>query len=227
MPLSANSKFSLSSTWASPSFDGYNLPNERVVTDKGFKASWNFNRANLPFGTVLQQGSFNKANLAFGVSMLQPADQYSKTMRSAKYAILIIGLSFALFFLVEILQSKPFHPVQYVLVGLALVIFYTLLLSISEYILFDNAYLIAASATVSLIALYARSHFNSWSTAGIFASVLAALYGFIFVLIRLEDTALVVGSIGLFIVLALVMYASRKINWYGNAGSLEMKTQQT
>ena len=100
------------------------------------------------------------------------------------------------------------------LVGLALVIFYTLLLSISEYILFDYAYLIAAFATISLITLYAKSHFKTWKSAAIFSSLLSALYGFIFILIRLEDTALLVGSIGLFIILALVMYGSRKINWY-------------
>ena len=105
---------------------------------------------------------------------------------------------------------------QYVLVGLALVIFYTLLLSFSEYILFDYAYLIAALATVLLISIYVKSHFKNWKTAGIFFCMLSGLYGFIFILIRLEDTALIVGSIGLFVILAVVMFASRKINWYGN-----------
>ena len=137
-------------------------------------------------------------------------------MRSVKYAILFIGLTFAFFFIIELMQKKPFHPVQYVLVGLALVIFYTLLLSISEYILFDNAYLIAALATIVLISIYAQGHFKSWKTAGIFFTLLSCLYGFIFILIRLEDTALLVGTIGLFLVLALVMFASRKINWYGS-----------
>jgi inner membrane protein len=113
------------------------------------------------------------------------------------------------------MQQRPVHPVQYVLVGLALVIFYTLLLSISEFIAFDLAYAIAATATVLLIALYAKGHFQRWGVAALFAGVLGGLYGFIFILIRLEDTALLVGSIGLFLVLALVMYASRKINWYG------------
>ncbi|MEO7522769.1 MAG: cell envelope integrity protein CreD [Ferruginibacter sp.] len=244
MPLSANSKFSLSSDWPNPSFDGNSLPIEREVNEKGFSAKWNFNQANLPFPAVIRQasiaqgpsgptveiarpsdqydktavttqGAVVKSALAFGVSMVQPADQYDKTMRSVKYAILFIGLTFALFFIVEIMQRKPFHPVQYVLVGLALVIFYTLLLSISEYLFFDYAYLIAASATVLVISLYARSHFNTWKATGVFFTTLGLLYSFIFVLIRLEDTALLVGSIGLFIVLALVMYASRKVNWYG------------
>ncbi len=213
-PMAGNSSFTISSTWGNPSFDGNNLPSERKVDANGFTAKWNFNKANLPFSTVVKDFNYDKNTLAFGVSMLQPADQYAKTMRSVKYAILFIGLTFALFFIIELMQKKPVHPVQYVLVGLALVIFYTLLLSISEFVLFDFAYAIAATATILLITMYAKGHFKKSSTAAIFASVLIGLYGFIFILIRLEDTALLVGSIGLFIVLALVMYASRKINWY-------------
>ncbi len=214
VPLSGNSNFKVSSTWVNPSFDGNSLPTERIVNEKGFSAKWIFNKANLPFGTILKEAGLNKNSFAFGVNMVQPADQYAKTMRSAKYAILFIGLTFALFFIIELIQKKPVHPVQYALVGLALVIFFTLLLSISEFILFDYAYWVAAAATIALITLYAKSHFQNWKTASVFAGVLTALYGFIFILIRLEDTALLVGSIGLFIVLALVMYATRKLNWY-------------
>jgi inner membrane protein len=216
LPLAANSEFNIHSAWENPSFDGNSIPNSRSVNQKGFTATWHFNQANLPFSTVIQEGTLKDTLSSFGVSMLQPADQYGKTMRSIKYAILFIGLTFALFFIVELMQQKPFHPVQYVLVGLALIIFYTLLLSISEFVRFDLAYLVAATATVTLIALYAKSHFQSWKTASLFALVLGALYGFIFILIGLEDTALLVGSIGLFVVLALVMYASRKVNWYGH-----------
>ncbi len=216
VPLAGNSTFSLTSTWADPKFDGSNLPASRNVGAQGFAAKWNFNKANLPFGTTIKDFDFKKEPFAFGVTMVQPADQYAKTMRSVKYAILFIGLTFALFFIIELLQKNPVHPVQYVLVGLALVIFFTLLLSISEFILFDFAYLIAAAATILLITMYAKSHFKSIKTALVFATVLSCLYSFIFVLIRLEDTALLVGSIGLFIVLAIVMYASRKIQWYGN-----------
>lgn len=216
IPLSGNSSYTLHSIWPNPSFDGNTLPKQRTVTDKGFTAKWYFNAANLPFDNIVKEFDFDKANIAFGVSMLQPADQYAKTMRSVKYAILVIGLSFCLFFIIELMQKKPLHPIQYILVGIALVIFYTLLLSISEFILFNYAYGIASFGTILLITLYAKSHFNSLKTAALFATVLMALYGFIFVLIQLEDTALLVGSIGLFIVLALVMYASRKINWYGS-----------
>jgi len=216
VPLAGNSSFSLTSIWADPKFDGSNLPASRNVSPQGFSAKWNFNKANLPFGTAIKDFDFKKEPFAFGVTMVQPADQYAKTMRSVKYAILFIGLTFALFFIIELMQKNPVHPVQYVLVGLALVIFFTLLLSISEFILFDFAYLIAAAATILLITMYAKSHFRSIKTALVFATVLSCLYSFIFVLIRLEDTALLVGSIGLFIVLAIVMYASRKIQWYGN-----------
>ena len=224
IPMSASSTFLLNSAWPSPSFDGDMLPNERQISDSGFNAKWNFNQANLPFATVMKENTVQEKKMAFGVSLVQPADQYNKTMRSVKYAILFIGLTFAFFFIIELMQKKPFHPVQYVLVGLALVIFYTLLLSISEYILFDYAYLVAALATILLITFYAKGHFNSWKTAGIFFVLLSCLYGFIFILIRLEDTALLVGSIGLFLVLAMVMFVSRKINWYGNMPQVAMET---
>ena len=214
IPLAGNSTFELNSTWADPKFDGNNLPANRTVTPQGFTAKWNFNKANLPFGTSIKDFDFKKEPFAFGVTMVQPADQYAKTQRSVKYAILFIGLTFALFFIIELMQKNPIHPIQYVLIGLALVIFFTLLLSISEFLMFDYAYLIAAAATILLITAYAKAHFKSYKTAAVFGTVLSCLYSFIFVLIRLEDTALLVGSIGLFIVLAIVMFASRKINWY-------------
>ena len=151
--------------------------------------------------------------------MVQPADAYSKTDRSIKYAILFIGLTFSLFFIIELMQKKSLHPVQYVLIGLALVIFYTLLLSFSEFVAFDFSYLIASLATILLISFYAYSHFKSVKTAFVFGGVLSMLYGFTFVLIRLEDAALLLGSVGLFLILALAMYASRKINWYGDDAS--------
>ncbi|MCU0321981.1 MAG: cell envelope integrity protein CreD [Chitinophagaceae bacterium] len=139
---------------------------------------------------------------------------YEKSMRTTKYAILVIGLTFAVFFLIELLHKRPVHPIQYVLVGFALAIFYLLVLSIGEYILFDYAYIIASLATISLITLYVKSHFNSWNASAALGGVLTALYGFILVLISLENTALIIGSIALFIVLAVVMYVTRNIDWY-------------
>ena len=227
LPLAANSKFVLSSTWADPSFDGNALPAERTVKDSGFVSAWNFSRANLAFGSVIKEGMLKTANMSFGVSLLQPSDQYNKTMRSVKYAVLIIGLSFALFFIIEIMQKKPMHPVQYLLAGLAMVIFYALLLSISEFILFDYAYLIASAATVLLISFYTKAHFKNSGPALVLGSLLSALYGFVFILISLEDTALLVGSIGLFVILALVMYVSRKINWYGEKNNNAVPVNDT
>jgi inner membrane protein len=215
VPLGGNSTYALQSSWPAPSFDGNSLPTTRKIKDSGFNASWQFNKANLPFGTLLRSPKLKASELAFGVTMVQPADQYAKSERAVKYAILIIGLTFSLFFIIEIMQKKPVHPVQYILVGIALVIFYTLLLSFSEFILFDWAYAAAALATITLISFYVKSHFGNWRTAGIFTLVLTLLYIFIFVLVRLEDTALLVGSIGLFFILAIAMYLSRKIDWYG------------
>jgi inner membrane protein len=220
IPMAGNSNFSIQSTWPNPSFDGNYLPGNRVVRDSGFQANWSFNKANLPFGTTLREEGFESDSFAFGITMVQPADQYAKTERSVKYAILFIGLTFSLFFIIELMQKNPVHPVQYVLIGVALCIFYTLLLSISEFMVFDLAYLIAATATILLITLYAKGHFRSWKTASIFGLVLSSLYAFTFVLVRLEDTALLIGSIGLFIVLALAMYASKNVNWYGRKYSM-------
>lgn len=216
LPFAGDSKYDIQSDWPSPSFDGNILPSSNSVSDSGFNATWHINKANLPFGTVLRNFSFDSESIAFGVTLLQPTDAYAKTDRSVKYAILFIGLTFSIFFIIEIMQKKPVHVVQYILIGLALVIFYTLLLSLSEYLKFDIAYWIAALATIILISFYAHSHFKSAKTAAIFFSVLSLLYAFIFVLIRLEDSALLIGSIGLFAILAMAMYASRKVNWYGS-----------
>ena len=215
LPLSGNSVYEIESTLPNPSFDGSVLPDDRKITDSGFSAQWKFNKANLPFGTVLKEGSTIDPDFNFGITLLQPADQYAKTERCVKYAILFIGLTFGLFFIVEITQKKPVHPLQYILIGLALVIFYTLLLSFSEFIHFDMAYLVAALSVITMVTLYAKQLFGNWRSAILAGGILTMQYAFIFVLIRLEDTALLVGSIGLFIVLGLVMYASRKIDWYG------------
>jgi inner membrane protein len=110
VPLAGNSQFSLRSNWNSPSFDGNTLPAERNLNSNGFDANWSFNKANLPFNTILENFNFKKEDYAFGVSLLQPTDQYAKTLRCVKYALLFIGLTFSLFFIVEIMQKKPFHP---------------------------------------------------------------------------------------------------------------------
>jgi inner membrane protein len=216
LPASDNSQFDISSSWPNPSFDGSSLPKERTVTKDGFTAKWSFNKANMPLLGQLANTDVNRESLAFGVSMVQPADQYAKTNRSVKYAVLFIGLTFAMFFIIELMQKKQVHPVQYILVGVALAIFYTLLLSIGEFTGFNIAYAIAAAATVLLIGSYTKSMFSSIKTSVLLSAFLGALYGFIYVLIQLEDTALLAGSIGLFVLLAIAMHFSKKINWYAN-----------
>lgn len=224
LPLAGNSTFNIKSSWHSPSFSGSVLPDTRTVSDSGFTAEWKFNKANLPFGTVMSTD--NKPldlDINFGITLLQPTDQYAKTERCAKYAILFIGLTFGLFFIVEITRKKPVHPIQYILIGIALAIFYTLLLSISEFVHFDVAYLISSVAVVTMISLYSRQLFRNNQSSLLTGGILTLLYSFIFVLIRLEDTALLVGSIGLFIVLGIVMYSSRKIDWYGTGNVDKVK----
>ncbi len=213
-PVGKTTQVSLHSTWADPTFDGNFLPSEKTITPEGFTASWKVQHLNRNYPQSWKEGRYNIDESAFWVGLLQPVDSYAKTMRSVKYAILFIALTFALYFFVEILQKRAIHPVQYILVGMALSIFYTLLLSISEYLRFNAAYAIAAAATIILITLYTKSLFTTWKVAMLFGGLLSMLYGFIFILIQLQDSALIFGSIGLFVLLAIIMYYSRKIEWY-------------
>ena len=217
IPLGKMTETHLSSSWKNPSFTGNFIPNNPAeISEKGFKADWKILHLNLKFPQIWKGVTYNVDEAAYGVTLLQSTDSYAKTERSIKYAVLFIGLTFALYFFIEILQKKKVHPLQYVLVGLALSIFYTLLLSISEYLDFNWAYLISSVAIIILISLYTASAFKRWKIACIFCAVLSVLYGFIFILIQLQDGALLFGSIGLFILLAAVMYYSRKIDWYRN-----------
>jgi inner membrane protein len=134
-------------------------------------------------------------------------------MRSAKYALMFIVLTFVVFFFVEVLTKKRIHPIQYLLVGIALILFYSLLLSISEQLNFAIAYLIASVATIALITVYAHSIFKNKTQTGILALILSILYVFLYIILQLEDVALLIGSIGLFIILAIIMFISKKINW--------------
>ncbi|MES2703550.1 MAG: cell envelope integrity protein CreD [Bacteroidota bacterium] len=214
-PVGKTTDVTLSANWKDPAFDGQYLPSTSTVTDKNFTASWKILPLSRSFPQAWRENGKNLAESAFGVRLIQPVDGYAKTFRSVKYAILFIALTFVCFFFLEIMQKRQVHPLQYLLVGFALIIFYTLLLSISEYAGFNIAYLIASLATVSLITLYASSIFKSGKTALGFGISLAGLYGYIFILIQSEDYALLFGSIGLFIIIAIIMYYSRKIDWYG------------
>lgn len=214
LPLGKSTQVEVKAPWPHPSFVGNTLPNHQIDS-KQFTASWKVFEINRAFA---QQWTGEQApdlsNSEFGVTLLQPLDNYAKTSRTIKYAILVIMLTFVIYFFIEVLQRKQVHVVQYVLIGFALCVFYTLLLAISEYTTYMTAYVIAGSATITLISLYTKSVFGSWRMAGLFSMFMTSLYGFIYMLIQLQDGALLAGSIGLFLILAAIMYVSRKIEWY-------------
>ena len=153
---------------------------------------------------------------AFGVKFLMPVDQYQKTFRTAKYAILVILLTFISLLFTELLSKIKVHLLQYVLIGAAMIIFYALLLSLSEQLGFNLAYFIASIATVGLIGLFIQSLLKSRKTAVLFAGILGLLYSFIFIIIQLQDMALLVGSVGLFLIIAALMYLSQKVSFDKN-----------
>lgn len=215
IPLGRETNLQLTSNWANPSFQGAFLPDEREVSESGFSANWKVLHLNRNYPQQwLGSASPSVKNSAFGVELLIPVDQYQKTTRSIKYAIMLIALTFLIFFFVEVLNKKRIHPIQYILVGLALCIFYLLLLSISEHLNFNQAYIISSIATILLITAYAKSVFKNNKLTLLQSLILVILYGFMYIIIQLEDYALIIGSIGLFVVLAIVMYISRKIDWY-------------
>lgn len=222
-PVGKSTNVNIASAWPHPSFDGNFSPSNSNTTDAGFTADWKIQHLNRSYPQSWKDSKYDIKDSTLDIKLLQPIDSYAQTERSVKYAVLFIALTFGLYFFVEIKQKKKVHPIQYVLVGLALCIFYTLLLSISEYLHFNDAYIIASSATITLITLYTKSLFAEWKVALLFGSLLTLLYGFIFVLIQLQDKALLFGSIGLFVVLAIIMYYSRKIQWYGT-GQKELGT---
>lgn len=223
-PVGKETNVKMTSKWDSPSFSGAFLPDTRTVSDTGFAANWNILNLNRNFPQQWANTTYKIADASFGVNLLLPVDNYQQSMRSVKYAILFIALTFMIFFFVEVLNKRKIHPFQYILVGIALVIFYTLLVSISEYLRFSVAYWLSSGATVALIGLYTWAIFDVKKLAALVASTLTVLYGFIYVLLQLEDKALLVGSIGLFCVLALIMYYSRKIDWY-SIGSEEAEAE--
>jgi inner membrane protein len=216
IPVGKETYAGMSSPWDAPSFVGSFLPGNRTVNKDGFNASWkilHFNR-NYPQQWTGQEQSFAKSE--FGVYFLVPMDHYLKSLRSSKYSILVIALTFLVFFLVEIMMKQRIHPIQYVLVGLSLSLFYALLLSISEQVGFDLAYMISSIMIILLIYLYSRTIVKNARAALMMLGFLVLNYGFIYVIIQLEEYSLLVGSIGLFIALSITMFVTRKINWYGS-----------
>jgi inner membrane protein len=214
IPTGKTTDVKLKGPWASPSFNGEFLPVNRTVNNEGFMAEWRVLHYNRPFAQEWTGTEQELSGSAFGTELLIPVDQYQKSTRTAKYGVLIILLTFVSLFLVEIVKKIRIHAFQYLLVGVALVIYYTLLLSLSEHMHYNIAYLIASTATVLLVSLYSVSFLKNSGLVTFFSAVLVFVYGFIFVIIQLEDYSLLLGSIGLFTVLALIMYFSRNIKWY-------------
>ena len=214
-PVGKETTLHLESSWDTPSFGGAYLPDKREITSSGFSADWKVLHLNRNYPQQWLNAAYTVEGSSFGVTLYLPVDQYTKTDRSLKYAILIIALTFLIFFFLELLNKNSIHPLQYILIGFALSIFYTLLLSISEHLTFNLAYLISGIMTIGLITWYSRNILRDKKLAYLIAGNLVILYGFIFVILQLEDYALLIGSLGLFVILAIVMFFSRKIDWKG------------
>jgi len=203
--------------WPNPSFDGGFLPNKHTITAQGFSSEWS-----VPWiarGIPAEGPSYSVAGLdttALGVSFAELADPYQSVTRSLKYVLLFLGLLFLSYFIFEVTTGKRVHPAQYVLVGMAQIIFYLLLLSFAERIGFDFSFLLAGTATVILLSANAGWIFDSRLQGVRALGCFSLLYSLIYVLLRLEDEALMVGAIASFLAVAAAMYFTRKIDWYGS-----------
>jgi inner membrane protein len=213
-PLAEETVIKLQSEWPHPSFFGAFLPREHEITDNGFEAEWRVLHFNRNYPQSWSDNAYNIRPSIFGVELFMPANQYQKTTRTAKYAIMFIGLTFLAYFIIELLNKKRLHPVQYLLVGFAITVFYTLLLSLSEHIGFDFAYLLAALVILGLITAYTWAIMREIKLVVVVASILTMSYVYMYIVLQAEDFALLLGSIGMLSTLAAVMYLTRKIDWY-------------
>ncbi|MCF7569486.1 cell envelope integrity protein CreD [Sabulilitoribacter arenilitoris] len=215
IPIGKTTTMKIESNWADPSFMGNYLPNDETkeITTNGFKADWKVLHINRAFSQLHLNKIPDLNQFAFGTKFMVMVDEYQKSERSAKYGFLVIGLTFLIFFLIQTMSKISIHPFQYLMIGLALTMFYTLLVSISEHSNFLKAYLIAGISVIILITLYSKSILKTFKFPIFIGLSLSALYTFIYVIIQLENYALLVGSIGLFLILAIVMFVSRKIDW--------------
>lgn len=216
-PFGRETDIELTSDWSDPSFKGNWLPTSHTVNKEGFKAKWSipFLGRNYPqqWTTGAKfSGAIDSSH--FGVKFLVPIDNYRMGHRSVKYAVLFVVLSFVTLWLFEILSGIRIHPIQYLLLGAGMCVFYLLELSLAEHIGFVTAYIIASAAVVGLIGVYSAVVLKSRQKASIVALIMAILYGYLYILLRSQDYALLIGSIGLFVVIATIMYLTRKINWH-------------
>lgn len=228
LPMADKIKLEIDSNWADPSFIGKALPDDRAIDKKGFKAIWNYKNSEdlsqkIHLYNMMEESSQfqNLQEEIFGVSLIVAVDGYHLINRVIKYGFLFIGLTFAGFFIFEAIYSLRVHLIQYIFVGFALILFYLLLLSFSEYLGFAPAYLIAALAIVFQIYGYAIVVLRSKNRALVLGTGISLLYGFLFVLINLEEYSLLTGSIALFALLSGIMYFTRNIDWYNIFGKEE------
>jgi inner membrane protein len=218
-PLGARSDITLTSAWPHPQFHGQFLPREPEVSAEGFRAHWQISSlatsAPAQFRARLHEGQDTRAGIdAVAVSLVDPVNIYSKVDRATKYGLLFVLLTFVAFFMFEMLRRLRVHPIQYGLVGLALAIFFLLLLALSEHVAFGVAYLASAAACIALIGYYVGHVLHSRLRGIGFAATLAALYAALYGLLISEDNALVLGAGLLFAVLAAIMVLTRRVDWY-------------
>jgi inner membrane protein len=214
-PMGGRTTLAMTSSWPHPSFDGPYLPERRTVGAGGFEAEWSVLRFGRDFGQRWNTGTLDAgviAAAAFGAAFKNPTDLYSEVARSTRYSLLFLVMTFLILYLWEVLRKKPVHPLQYLLCGCALALFYVLELALAEHFGFLGAYAAAAGAIVLLITLYARAIFADGRGAAALGGMLAGLYTFLFVTLQAEDHALLIGAVGLLALLAAVMYATRRLN---------------
>ena len=219
-PFGMNTVVEISSNSPNPTFQGAWLPNERAVGANGFTATWTVASIARSYPQAWTTTTAMKdpiANSLFGVELLQPVDHYRMASRSVKYAALFLVLTFAAVWLIEVLSAQRVHPIQYLLLGAALCMFYLLELSLSEHLGFGVAYAVAASAVIGVMASYCVSILKAWWRAAVVGGGVGALYAYLYVVLTNEDYALLIGTIGLFVALAVVMLTTRRIDWYAEA----------
>ncbi|MBN1531364.1 MAG: cell envelope integrity protein CreD [Spirochaetes bacterium] len=218
VPLGKETVVELSSPWAHPSFEGAYLPDSHRVTSAGFSARWKVSYFGRNFSQEWIQsqmpGRDILARSAFGVRMYQPVDFYQKCVRAVKYGFLFIFLTFLSFFMFELFNRLNIHPLQYLMVGFAMCIFYLLFIALSEHIGFSASYAVSSLSVMALITGYCVKVLQTRGRAGVMFGLLFGLYSYLFILLENEDYALLLGSLALFAILALVMYLTRNVDWY-------------
>ncbi|RQS14754.1 cell envelope integrity protein CreD [Burkholderia sp. Bp9002] len=213
-PVADQNDFSLKSAWPHPSFDGAFLPRTRTVDAGGFASAWSLTSFNTKVREQIASGSGDDAFESASVSLIEPVNVYLEAERATKYGALFVMLTFASFFMFELVKRLRIHPIQYLLVGLSLALFFLLLLSLSEHIAFGVAYLAASGACIGLLGFYVSFVLHSVRRGATFAGLLAMLYAALYGLLLSEDNALMLGSLLLFAILAAIMLLTRHVDWY-------------